>query len=197
MRTYYRHAANGISPGKSSRRRSATSAALVLQAISPQAHARCGTDFFLENNRLYLDEAASVHDADSMLRIFGLMPNNRLQIKPERRKTASQTRFPCFAVQMPEGPFCGTACSEVLLGPFCSPCSAHHARIGHLELLIPEFHGIDSLVIRDSYHRYTSTSTPSSVIDNVTSCVNAHHDGKAHERPASRTRRLNCFSSAC
>src|SRR6202012_3435133 len=27
--------------------------------------------------------------------------------------------------------------------------------LGVLELLIPEFHGIDALVIRDAYHRYT------------------------------------------
>ena len=27
--------------------------------------------------------------------------------------------------------------------------------LGILELLIPEFHGIDALVIRDAYHRYT------------------------------------------
>ncbi len=31
---------------------------------------------------------------------------------------------------------------------------AMHA-LGLLELLIPEFHGIDALVIRDAYHRYT------------------------------------------
>ncbi len=27
--------------------------------------------------------------------------------------------------------------------------------LGVLELILPEFHGIDALVIRDAYHRYT------------------------------------------
>ncbi len=34
--------------------------------------------------------------------------------------------------------------------------------LGILELLIPEFHGIDALVIRDAYHRYNRPmNTPS------------------------------------
>jgi len=36
-----------------------------------------------------------------------------------------------------------------------------------LEMLIPEFHGIDALVIRDSYHRYTVDEHTFLVIDNV------------------------------
>ena len=31
--------------------------------------------------------------------------------------------------------------------------------VGLLDLLIPEFHGIDALVIRDAYHRYTVDRT--------------------------------------
>ncbi len=39
--------------------------------------------------------------------------------------------------------------------------------LGILEMLIPEFHGIDALVIRDSYHRYTVDEHTFLVIDNV------------------------------
>jgi [protein-PII] uridylyltransferase len=39
--------------------------------------------------------------------------------------------------------------------------------LGVLEMLIPEFHGIDALVIRDSYHRYTVDEHTFLVIDNV------------------------------
>ena len=39
--------------------------------------------------------------------------------------------------------------------------------LGVLEMLIPEFHGIDALVIRDSYHRYTVDEHTFLCIDNV------------------------------
>ncbi|HEY3739585.1 MAG TPA: HD domain-containing protein [Bryobacteraceae bacterium] len=48
--------------------------------------------------------------------------------------------------------------------------------LGILELLIPEFHGIDSLVIRDSYHRYTVDEHTFLVIDNIHALRQPHHD---------------------
>jgi [protein-PII] uridylyltransferase len=53
----------------------------------------------------------------------------------------------------------GPALWHHLQGIMTQPCAgkalrAMHA-LGVLELLVPEFHGIDALVIRDAYHRYT------------------------------------------
>jgi len=39
--------------------------------------------------------------------------------------------------------------------------------LGILELLLPEFHGIDALVIRDAYHRYTVDEHTLVVIDTL------------------------------
>jgi len=48
--------------------------------------------------------------------------------------------------------------------------------LGVLEMLIPEFHGIDALVIRDSYHRYTVDEHTFLTIDNVHSLRQPAHD---------------------
>ena len=48
--------------------------------------------------------------------------------------------------------------------------------LGVLEMLIPEFHGIDALVIRDSYHRYTVDEHTFLVIDNMHSLRQPTHD---------------------
>jgi [protein-PII] uridylyltransferase len=48
--------------------------------------------------------------------------------------------------------------------------------LGVLEMLIPEFHGIDALVIRDSYHRYTVDEHTFLVIDNVHSLRQPAHE---------------------
>ncbi len=48
--------------------------------------------------------------------------------------------------------------------------------LGVLEMLLPEFHGIDALVIRDSYHRYTVDEHTFLTIDNVHSLRTPAHD---------------------
>jgi [protein-PII] uridylyltransferase len=48
--------------------------------------------------------------------------------------------------------------------------------LGVLEMLIPEFHGIDALVIRDSYHRYTVDEHTFLTIDNVHGLRQPIHD---------------------
>jgi [protein-PII] uridylyltransferase len=48
--------------------------------------------------------------------------------------------------------------------------------LGVLEMLIPEFHGIDALVIRDSYHRYTVDEHTFVAIGNIHALATASHD---------------------
>ncbi len=125
-----------------------------------------GTDFFLEDGRLDLAEGAMVNDADSILQIFGLMAKHgyRLSFTAEDRIADA---LPVLAVQMPEGPFLWNCLREVLLGPWAADALRAMHALGILELLIPEFHGIESLVIRDTWHRYTVDEHTFHVIDNV------------------------------
>ncbi|MGB9148425.1 MAG: [protein-PII] uridylyltransferase [Acidobacteriaceae bacterium] len=125
-----------------------------------------GTDFFLEDGRLDLAEGAVVNDADSILQIFGLMAKHgyRLSFTAEDRIADA---LPVLAVQMPEGPFLWNCLREVLMGPWAAHALRAMHALGILELLIPEFHGIESLVIRDTWHRYTVDEHTFHVIDNV------------------------------
>jgi [protein-PII] uridylyltransferase len=125
-----------------------------------------GTDFFLEDGRLDLAEGATVNDADSILQIFGHMAKHgyRLSFTAEDRIADA---LPVLAVQMPEGPFLWNCLREVLLGPWAAHALRTMHALGILELLIPEFHGIESLVIRDTWHRYTVDEHTFHVIDNV------------------------------
>jgi [protein-PII] uridylyltransferase len=125
-----------------------------------------GTDFFLQDGRLDLAEGVTVNDADSILKIFGLMSKHgyRLSFVAEDRISDA---LPVLAVQMPEGPFLWNCLREVLLGPWAAHALRTMHALGILELLIPEFHGIESLVIRDTWHRYTVDEHTFHVIDNV------------------------------
>ncbi len=175
MRTYYRHA-------RTIYRR----ASLLIDDLPPARRSFykqfrrkrtpiAGTDFFLEHGRLDLDEAATDIDGDAILRIFGKIALHGYKLSQNAEDRIAQS-LPVLAVQMPEGPFLWNCLREVLLGPYAAHALRTMHALGILELLIPEFHGIDSLVIRDSYHRYTVDEHTFLVIDNVHLLRQPHHD---------------------
>jgi [protein-PII] uridylyltransferase len=175
MRTYYRHARTIF------RRTS-----LLMDDVPPprrsfykQFRRRrtpvAGTDFFLEQGRLDLDDTASVSDADSVLRIFGLVAVHGYKLSQNAEDRIAEA-LPVLAVQMPEGPFLWNCMREILLGLHAAHALRTMHALGVLELIIPEFHGIDALVIRDSYHRYTVDEHTFLVIDNVHGLRQPAHD---------------------
>src|ERR1035438_6695899 len=84
--------------------------------------------------------------------------------------------LPALAIHIPEGPYLWNALREVLLGPHAAQALRTMHALGILEMLIPEFHGIDALVIRDSYHRYTVDEHTFLAIDNVHGLRQPAHD---------------------
>ena len=175
MRTYYRHA-------RTIYRR----ASLLIDDLPPVRRSFykqfrrkrtpiAGTDFFLEHGRLDLDDSATDIDGDAILRIFGQIALHGYKLSQNAEDRIAES-LPVLAVQMPEGPFLWNCLREVLLGPYAAHALRTMHALGILELLIPEFHGIDSLVIRDSYHRYTVDEHTFLVIDNVHLLRQPHHD---------------------
>lgn len=175
MRTWYRHA-------RTVYRR----ASLLIDAVPPPRRSFYkqfrrkrtpvpGTDFFLEDGRLELTAGATVHDGDSILQIFGLMAKHGYRLSHSSEDRIADA-LPVLAVQMPEGPFLWNCLREVLLGPWAAHALRTMHALGILELLIPEFHGIDALVIRDTWHRYTVDEHTFHVIDNVHRLRQPQHD---------------------
>jgi [protein-PII] uridylyltransferase len=175
MRTYYRHA-----------RTIFRRASLLMDDLPPARRSFYkqfrrkrtpvpGTDFFLENGRLELDDSATDIDGDAILRIFGIIATHGYKLSQNAEDRIADS-LPVLAIQIPEGPFLWNCLREVLLGPYAAHALRTMHALGILELLIPEFHGIDSLVIRDSYHRYTVDEHTFLVIDNVHGLRQPHHD---------------------
>src|SRR6185312_10606197 len=63
--------------------------------------------------------------------------------------------LPVLSAHLEEGPALWQHLQRILTGPHAGDTLRTMHVLGVLELLIPEFHGIDALVIRDAYHRYT------------------------------------------
>ena len=125
-----------------------------------------GTNFLLDQGRIDIVPGAQFSDTGAILRIFSLMATNGYMLSQAAEDRITDA-LPALAIHIPEGPYLWNALREVLLGPYAAHALRTMHALGILEMLIPEFHGIDALVIRDSYHRYTVDEHTFLTIDNV------------------------------
>jgi [protein-PII] uridylyltransferase len=125
-----------------------------------------GTDFLLDQGRIDIVPGAQFNDTGAILRIFSLMATHGYALSQAAEDRITDA-LPALAIHIPEGPYLWNALREVLLGPHAAHALRTMHALGILEMLIPEFHGIDALVIRDSYHRYTVDEHTFLTIDNV------------------------------
>jgi [protein-PII] uridylyltransferase len=118
--------------------------------------------FRLERGRVVLDAPAGktgkgydpALDPDVVLTIFAVMARTGSALGREAEERLSQA-LPVLSAHIEEGPALWRRLQAVLTEPFAGDALRAMHALGLLELLIPEFHGIDALVIRDAYHRYT------------------------------------------
>ena len=165
MRTYYRHA-------RIVYRRAALLMEHLPAPVSFYKQFRrrrtpiAGTDFLLDQGRIDIVPGAQFNDTGAILRIFSLMATHGYALSQAAEDRITDA-LPALAIHIPEGPYLWNALREVLLGPHAAHALRTMHALGILEMLIPEFHGIDALVIRDSYHRYTVDEHTFLTIDNV------------------------------
>ncbi len=165
MRTYYRHA-----------RVIYRRAALLMEHLpAPVSFYRqfrrrrtpiAGTGFLLDQGRIDIQPGAQFNDTAAILGIFSLMATHGYTLSQAAEDRIADA-LPVLAIRVPEGAYLWNALREVLIGPHAAHALRTMHALGVLEMLIPEFHGIDALVIRDSYHRYTVDEHTFLAIDNV------------------------------
>ena len=105
-------------------------------------------------HEIYAHPYDPAHDPETVLRMFEGVSRMGYRLGTEAEDRLSQA-LPLLSGELEEGIVLWRHIELILSGPYAgSALRAMHA-LGILELLIPEFHGIDALVIRDAYHRYT------------------------------------------
>jgi [protein-PII] uridylyltransferase len=93
-------------------------------------------------------------DPDLVLKIFAVMAQTGCRLGREAEERLSLA-LPQLSAHIEEGPALWRQLQAILTEPYAGDALRAMHALGVLELLIPEFHGIDALVIRDAYHRYT------------------------------------------
>jgi len=115
--------------------------------------------FRLERGRVVLESGAEfghdpAEDPDVVLQVFSVMAGTGVTLGRDAEERLSQG-LPLLSAHLEEGPALWHHLQGILKGSHAGDALRTMHALGVLELLIPEFHGIDALVIRDAYHRYT------------------------------------------
>ena len=169
MRLYFRHA-RSIERQVKQRLEEATdgrekqSRASRIFGLKPGKRTETPEEGFrVDRGRVVLDAATGMDsdrgydpalDPDVVLKVFAAMARTGSTLGREAEERLSQA-LPLMSAHIEEGPALWRQLQAVLTAPYAGDALRAMHALGVLELLIPEFHGIDALVIRDAYHRYT------------------------------------------
>jgi [protein-PII] uridylyltransferase len=111
-------------------------------------------DFFVVDGLIFLQQSSSLQDPEMILRLFHFLAHHGLKLSATTEQRIEQA-LPALAVTPPRGAELWLYLQETLLQPHAADAlrAMHSLRL--LTLLLPELKPIDSLVVRDFYHRFT------------------------------------------
>ena len=112
------------------------------------------SDFSVVDGMIFLQQSSSLRDPEMLLRLFHFMAHHGLKLSATTEHRIEQ-ELPALAVTPPRGAELWLYLQETLLQPHAAEAlrAMHSLRL--LTLLLPELKPIDSLVVRDFYHRFT------------------------------------------
>jgi [protein-PII] uridylyltransferase len=111
-------------------------------------------DFSVVDGLIFLQQPSALQDPEVLLRLFHFMAHHGLKLSATTEYRIEQA-LPALAATPPRGAELWLYLQETLLQPYAADAlrAMHSLRL--LTLLLPELKLIDSLVVRDFYHRFT------------------------------------------
>jgi [protein-PII] uridylyltransferase len=111
-------------------------------------------DFSVVDGLIFLQQPSALQDPEILLRLFHFMAHHGLKLSATTEYRIEQA-LPALAATPPRGAELWLYLQETLLQPHAAEAlrAMHSLRL--LTLLLPELKPIDSLVVRDFYHRFT------------------------------------------
>ena len=111
-------------------------------------------DFSVVDGLIFLQQPSALQDSEVLLRLFHFMAHHGLKLSATTEYRIEQA-LPALASMPPRGAELWLYLQETLLQPYAADAlrAMHSLRL--LTLLLPELKLIDSLVVRDFYHRFT------------------------------------------
>ncbi|HEY1463855.1 MAG TPA: [protein-PII] uridylyltransferase [Terriglobales bacterium] len=112
------------------------------------------SDFSVVNGLVFLQQPSAIHDPQLLLRMFDFMAHHGLKLSTTTEYRVEQI-LPSLAATPPQGGELWSYIQVILMEPHAADALREMHSLGVLTLLLPEFKLIDSLVVRDFYHRFT------------------------------------------
>jgi [protein-PII] uridylyltransferase len=123
-------------------------------------------DFSVVDGRISLVRAESVEDPKVMFRLFQLVAQQGFKLTAET-ENAVEAALPRIQKWNSTQPDLWEYFRRILVLPHAASSLRAMHRVGLLDLLFVEFRAIDSLVVRDYYHRYTVDEHSLVTIENL------------------------------
>jgi [protein-PII] uridylyltransferase len=124
------------------------------------------SEFKVVDGRISLHHRGSVEDPEVMFRLFEMVAQHNLNLTAETENTVT-VALPHMKKWASTTADLWEHVRRILVLPYAAASLRAMHRLGFLILLFPEFQAIDSLVIRDYYHRYTVDEHSLVTIENL------------------------------
>src|SRR3984885_12853051 len=111
-------------------------------------------DFSVVDGLIFLQQPSALQDPEILLRLFHFMAHHGLKLSTTTEYRIEQA-LPALASGTPRGAELWLYLQETLLQPHAADALRAMQSLRLLTLLLPELKLIDSLVVRDFYHRFT------------------------------------------
>lgn len=111
-------------------------------------------DFSVVHGLVYLQQPAALQDPETLLRLFHFMAHHGVRLSTSTEQKVMQV-LPAMAATPPRGAELWIYLEEILLQPHAADALRAMHALRFLTLVLPELKGMDALVVRDFYHRFT------------------------------------------
>src|SRR5262249_51752413 len=111
-------------------------------------------EFSVVNGRIFLRESTVGLTPDLMLRLFEFVARHGFGLSVDTQRRL-QHEAPSISSQDLSGPLVWTHLRQILVSAHAGRALRAMHTLGLLNIILPEYRLVDSLVVRDFYHRYT------------------------------------------
>ncbi|MGC2248952.1 MAG: [protein-PII] uridylyltransferase [Terriglobales bacterium] len=123
-------------------------------------------DFSVVDGLIFLQQPSALQDPEKLLGLFHFMAEHGLKLSTTTEFKIEQA-LPALASTPPRGGELWLYLQETLLQPHAADALRAMNALRLLTLLLPELKGIEALVVRDFYHRYTVDEHSFLAIENL------------------------------
>jgi len=154
MRLYFRHARTIHRSAVRLLEEAQSGRETLKRRIARWLAQRKGAEFFVVDGRTELKDPGTIRQMEGLLRLFEFLAQTGAppSFEAEREVRAALDGDAAAAW---DAPGLWPALREVFAGPYPANALRLMQRTGLLMRVLPEFRAIDTLVVRDFYHRYT------------------------------------------